>query len=158
MIDTYQARLATPFGVLGISTDEQFVTGIRFLPRATPTLPPRRNSLAHLACVQLNAYLDRADFAFELPIKLRGSAHQIKVWEALKAISPGSALTYGQLAARVGSAPLAIGQACGGNPLPVVIPCHRVVGARGLGGFMGGKHQDCLAIKRWLLEHEGYAA
>jgi methylated-DNA-[protein]-cysteine S-methyltransferase len=153
----FQARLATPFGVLGILADDRFVTGIRFLPRSTPTLAPRRNSVAHLACIQLNAYLDDPDFRFDLPLKLTGSAHQIKVWEALKTIPRGKALTYGELAARVGSVPRAIGGACGHNPIPVVIPCHRVVSAGGrLGGFMGGRDDDPLAIKRWLLLHEGY--
>lgn len=155
--DEYQARLATPFAVLGIRTDEQFVTGIRFLPRATPTLTPRKNSIAHLACVQLNAYLDDAAFQFDLPLKLSGTAHQIKVWEALKTIPHGQTLTYGELAVRTQSMPRAIGNACGRNPIPVVIPCHRVIAAGGLlGGFMGGREDDPLAIKRWLLTHEGY--
>ncbi|MBA2690806.1 MAG: methylated-DNA--[protein]-cysteine S-methyltransferase [Burkholderiales bacterium] len=153
-----EARLATPFGVLAIHADNNFVTGIEFLPKLTPVLPPRRNSLAHLACVQLNAYFDDANFSFDLPLKLVGSAHQIKVWEALKAIPRGQVLSYGELAARVASAPRAIGQACGRNPLPVVVPCHRVIAAGGaMGGFMGGRNAAPLAIKRWLLRHEGYA-
>ena len=156
-LDTYQARLSTPFAVLGIRTDDQFVTGIRFLPRATPTLAPRKNSIAHLACVQLNAYLNDPGFQFDLPLKLSGSAHQIRVWEALKSIPRGQTLTYGEVAARTLSMPRAIGNACGHNPIPVVIPCHRVIAAGGrLGGFMGGREADPLAIKRWLLTHEGY--
>ena len=153
----YQARLATLFGVLGIRTDDKFLTAIHFLPRSTPIFAPQKNSIAHLACVQLNAYLDDPDFAFDLPLKLTGTAHQIKVWEVLKTIPRSEALTYGELAARVLSAPRAIGGACGRNPLPLVIPCHRVVAAGGsLGGFMGGHGDDPLAIKRWLLSHEGY--
>lgn len=153
----HQARLATPFAVLGIHADDSFVTGIEFLPQSTPVLAPRKNSIAHLACVQLNAYLDDPDFRFDLPLKFSGTAHQIKVWEALKAIPRGTTLTYGELAARVGSVARAIGGACGRNPIPVVIPCHRVVAADGgLGGFMGGRDDDPLAIKRWLLRHEGY--
>lgn len=158
-VDNYQARLAAPFGVLGICADDKFITAIRFLPRSMPTLAPQKNSLAHLACVQLNAYLDDPDFQFDLPLKLTGSAHQIRVWESLKTIPRGQALTYGELAARVHSVPRAIGGACAHNPIPVVIPCHRVVSSGGgLGGFMGGREDDSLAVKRWLLHHEGYLA
>jgi methylated-DNA-[protein]-cysteine S-methyltransferase len=156
-MEEFQARLSTPFAVLGIHANDRFVTGITFLPQSTPILVPGKNTIAYLACVQLNAYLDNADFQFDLPIRFIGTAHQIKVWEALKSIPCGQALTYGELAARVRSAPRAIGQACGRNPIPVVIPCHRVISVdRGLGGFMGSRDNDSLAIKRWLLNHEGY--
>ena len=70
-------------------------------------------------------------------------------------IAPGLTQTYGELAAQIDSSPRAVGTACGKNPLPIVVPCHRVVAADGLGGFMGGKQNDPLAIKRWLLAHEG---
>ena len=60
------------------------------------------------------------------------------------------------MAASIASSPRAVGTACGRNPVPIVVPCHRIVAANGLGGFMGGKHADPLAIKRWLLTHEGY--
>jgi len=150
--------MATPFGALGIHTDERFVTKIEFLPPSTSILVPRKNSIAHLACVQLNAYLDNADFQFDLPTRFVGSARQIRVWEALKSIPRGEVITYGELARRVQSVPRAVGQACGKNPVPIVIPCHRVISANGkLGGFMGGTDNDPLAIKRWLLNHEGYS-
>ena len=155
----FQARLKAPFAVLGISTTDKFVTGIHFLPLSTPILVPQKNSIAYLACVQLNAYLNNADFQFDLPTRFAGSAHQIRVWEALKAIPSGKVLSYGELAIQVHSAPRAIGQACGKNPLPVVIPCHRVISASGkLGGFMGtDEDTGSLNIKRWLLTHEGYS-
>jgi methylated-DNA-[protein]-cysteine S-methyltransferase len=156
-IQEYQARLATPFAVLGIRSDERFVIGIEFLPLGTPVLAPRRNSIAHLACVQLNAYVDDPDYRFDLPLKLIGTQHQIRVWEALRAIPRGSAFTYGQLAERLGSAARAVGQACGRNPIAVVVPCHRVVAAGGqIGGFMGTTGMEQLGIKRWLLRHEHY--
>ena len=66
--------------------------------------------------------------------------------------------TYGDIAKRVRSIPRAVGGACGRNPLPLIIPCHRVVAAGGIGGFMGGRDDDPLAIKRWLLKHEGVLA
>lgn len=153
----FQACLKAPFAVLGISTNDKFVTGIDFLPLSTPILVPQKNSIAFLACVQLNAYLNNADFQFDLPIRFAGTAHQIKVWEALKTIPSGKVLSYGELATQVRSAPRAIGQACGKNPLPIIIPCHRVISASGgLGGFMGTADTEPLNIKRWLLTHEGY--
>ncbi|MES2353528.1 MAG: methylated-DNA--[protein]-cysteine S-methyltransferase [Pseudomonadota bacterium] len=152
-----QARLKAPFAVLGISTNDKFVTGIDFLPLSTPILMPPKNSIAYLACVQLDAYLNNANFQFDLPIRIAGTAHQIKVWEALKTIPSGKTLSYGELATQVRSAPRAVGQACGKNPIPVVIPCHRVISASGgLGGFMGTEDSEPLSIKRWLLKHESY--
>ena len=120
---------------------------------ATPKAP-KTNTIAHLASVQLMAYLDNPQCIFDLPFKLGGSKHQLDVWQAMQEIVPGSTLTYGQLAVQIASSPRAVGTACGKNPLPIVVPCHRVVAAGGLGGFMGGKQHHCLAIKRWLLAHE----
>ena len=154
----YQARIRTPFAVLGMRANDQFLTGIDFLPQGTPILTPRKNSIAHLACVQLQFYLEDPRFEFDLPVKLKGSVHQLRVWEALRRIPSGAVQTYGELARPLNSAAIAVGQACGANPIPIVVPCHRVVGARGgLGGFMGSGDGDPLDIKRWLLRHEGVA-
>ncbi len=152
-MERHQARLVTPFAVLGITTQADALTGIEFLPRSTPPLAPW-NSVAEEACRQLHAYLQDPHFAFRLPVRIEGTSHRKKVWAALSRIPPGQPLTYGELARRLGSAPRAVGQACAANPLPVLIPCHRVVGATGLGGFMGAGDGDPLAIKAWLLRHE----
>jgi methylated-DNA-[protein]-cysteine S-methyltransferase len=85
---------------------------------------------------------------------LEGTEHQRKVWQAMQAIPCGQTLTYGELATRIGSSAQAVGQACGSNPVPIVIPCHRVVGKTGLGGFMQHAEGESLDIKRWLLDHE----
>ena len=154
MHNDYTARLRAPFATLGIRTDARHVIGITFLPAEVAALTPKRNSLAHLACVQLSAYLDDPRFKFDLPVKFSGSMHQIKVWEALRNIPVGKTQTYGELAAAIGSSARAVGGACGSNPLPIVAPCHRIVAASGLGGFMGGSGDDTLSIKRWLLAHE----
>ncbi len=100
-------------------------------------------------------YLNDAKFCFDLPLRLSGSKHQLDVWQAMQTIPSGATMTYGAIAERVGSNARAVGTACGKNPLPIVVPCHRIVAANGLGGFMGGKRDDPLAIKRWLLTHEG---
>ena len=91
-------------------------------------------------------------------MRLAGSKHQLDVWQAMRDIDPGGTLTYGDIARIIGSNARAVGAACGKNPLPIFVPCHRIVAANGLGGFMGGRRDDPLAIKRWLLTHEGALA
>ena len=85
---------------------------------------------------------------------LSGTDFQRRVWQALSDIQPGAPLTYGQLAEKLGTAPRAVGGACGANPIPVIVPCHRVVSASGLGGFMRTRYLGPLNIKSWLLAHE----
>ena len=153
----FQACLRAPFGTVGISATDTHVTGIRYLSPVVPALAPKRNTIAFLACVQLQSYLDDPAFAFDLPLRLSGTHHQIAVWEAMMAIPAGETRTYGELAKAIGSSARAVGGACGANPIPLVVPCPRVVGAGGaLGGFMGAREEGFeLSIKRWLLAHEG---
>ncbi len=150
---TYQALFSAPFAVLGIRTARECLTGIDFLPPGTPLQPPCDAFTARV-CEQLAAYLADSRFAFDLPLSVLGTPFRQRVWQALCAIPPGEPLTYGELARRLDSAPRAVGQACGANPIPIVIPCHRVVAKDGLGGFMGHGSGDPLDIKRWLLRHE----
>jgi methylated-DNA-[protein]-cysteine S-methyltransferase len=152
---TYNAILIAPFGAIGICADDRAVTRIALLSGTHQALAPKKNSIAHLACVQLMHYLDNPAYVFDLPIRLSGSKHQLDVWEAMRAIPSGTTRTYGELAHDIRSNARAVGTACGHNPVPIVVPCHRVVAANGLGGFMGGKADDPMAIKRWLLTHEG---
>ena len=154
LLDKYDARLKTPFATLGIIASETHLLHVHFLPMAVTSKAPKTNTVAHLASVQLMRYIENPDFKFDLPLKLGGSKHQLDVWHAMQKIAPGKTQTYGELAEKLGSSPRAVGTACGLNPLPIVVPCHRVVAANGLGGFMGGKRNDPLAIKRWLLAHE----
>lgn len=155
-LEKYQARLRASHFTLGIRTDEKHITGIAILPPATPALAPAPDSLAYLACVQLSAYLENAKYKFDLPIRLSGSMHQLQVWEAMQRIPAGQVRTYGELADEVGSNARAVGTACGNNPVPIVVPCHRIVAVNGLGGFMGGTGDQTVSIKRWLLRHEAW--
>ena len=150
----YQAKLAAPFGVLGIRCEADALTGIEFLAPDIPPLSPR-NAFAQTVCEQLTAYFADPDFHFDLPLKLNGTAHQNKVWQAMCAIPRGQTRQYGELAVQLASSPRAVGQACGNNPIPIVIPCHRVVSKSGMGGFMHHSGGYALDIKRWLLAHEG---
>jgi methylated-DNA-[protein]-cysteine S-methyltransferase len=153
----FDACLCAPFATLGITTDDTHLTGVRFLAPGTPAKAPRRGSLAHLVCVQLQSYLDDGRFVFEVPLRLSGTHHRLAVWEAMQRIPAGRTRSYGDLAQELRSSARAIGGACGANPIPVIVPCHRIVGASGrIGGFMGAAAEGFeLGIKRWLLEHEG---
>jgi methylated-DNA-[protein]-cysteine S-methyltransferase len=103
------------------------------------------------ARLQLYAYFDRELIEFELRLAPRGTAFQQRVWQALRAIPYGQTRSYAELAANLGSAPRAVGQANAANPIPIIIPCHRVIAANGLGGYSGC---DGLSTKRALLELE----
>ena len=153
----FAACIRTPFATLGIEATDRHVTGIRFLSPSVPALMPKRDTIAHLACVQINAYLDNPRFRFDLPLRFAATHHRLAVWEAMQHIPPGETRTYGDIARELRSSARAVGGACGANPIPVVIPCHRVVGSGGdLGGFMGARAEGFeIGIKRWLLEHEG---
>ena len=149
----YQAKLAAPFGVLGICCEADALTGIEFL---APGVKPQSasNDFAQQVCKQLSAYFSNPDFHFNLPIKSCGTRHQNKVWQAMLNIPRGETCSYGELAAVLKSGAQAVGQACGANQIPIIIPCHRVVSKAGLGGFMRHASGASLDIKHWLLAHE----
>ena len=153
----FDACVRAPFATLGITTDGRHVTGLRFLAPGTPAKAPPRDTIAFLACVQLQSYLEDPTFVFDLPLKLAGTRHRLAVWEAMQRIPAGVTRSYGEVAGELGSSARAVGGACGANPVPVVVPCHRIIAARGrIGGFMGASDDGFeLGIKRWLLAHEG---
>ena len=142
---------------VAVRTRDERVTEICYLPPSAPLLAPR-SSLAERAARQLEAYRTDPDAAFDLPLLVEGTAFQRRLWSALCEIPRGKTVTYGELARRLGAPGLemgrAVGQACGDNRLPIVIPCHRVVAANGLGGFAHATGGYLLEAKRWLLAHE----
>lgn len=151
----YQAKLATPFAVLGIRIEEDWLTDIEYLPLDTPLLDPK-TPLAREVCNQLQTYLTDPAFVFDLSLHIGGTIHQRRVWRAIQDIPSGGTRSYGDIAMQLHSAPRAVGQACGANRLPIIIPCHRVIAkSGGLGGFMNASDGMPLNIKRWLLQHEG---
>lgn len=152
-MQSWSATFALPHTVLGIRIEDNALTRIEFLPLQTASVAPR-TALARRVIAQLRHYLIHPDFVFDLPLALRGSAHAERVWRILQQIAPGTVRTYGDIAREIGSSPRAVGQACGANPIPIVIPCHRVVSRSGLGGFMHRRDTGALNIKAWLLAHE----
>ncbi len=141
---------------VGVATRDERVIEIRYLPNSVSILSPR-NTLAEQAARQLEHYREDPDATFDLPMRIEGSALQRRVWDAMCAIPRGHTRTYGELAHELGADPRAIGQACGDNRVPIVIPCHRVVAADGIGGFGHSTGGYLLEAKRWLLAHEAPA-
>ena len=154
MLESFTAKLATPFAVLGIRTAGEMLAGIEYLPRGVATLAPT-NRLAAKVCRQLERYIDDPEFRFDLPFEFRGTAFQVRAWRAICAIPSGQTLTYLDVARQLKSAPRPVGGACGANRIPLVIPCHRVVASHGIGGFMHARGGQPIEIKKWLLRHEG---
>ena len=151
----YQAKLATPFSVLGIRTEGDWLTSIDYLPPDVSSLVPQ-NALAKEACRQLQGYLADPDYIFDLSLLIEGTPYQRRVWQSIQAIPSGETTSYAKIALQLHSSPRAVGRACGANRIPIVIPCHRVIAKNGgLGGFMNARDGHPLAIKRWLLHHEG---
>ena len=153
MPESFDARLPTPFAVLGIRTAGEMLTGIEYLPRGVATLAPT-NKLAAKACRQIERYLDDPEFRFDLPFEFIGTAFQQRVWQVIYSIPCSNTLTYLDIARQLKSAPRPVGGACGANRIPLVIPCHRVVASHGIGGFMNARGGAPIAIKQWLLRHE----
>lgn len=157
MSGDYQAVIPAPFGTLGIRTRGQRLTAIDFLPHDTP-LVSAQDPFAARVVEEIEAYLEDARHVFHLPVEAAGTPFQRRVWQALAGLPAGCVTTYGALAQALGSSARAVGQACGANPIPLVIPCHRVVARAGPGGFMNRTGGSALAIKAWLLRHERGAA
>lgn len=150
----YQAIVAAPGFALGIRCDEDEVGAIEYLAAQAAQAPSNRLSAETVR--QIESYLADPAFVFGLPLRPAGTFFQRRVWTEIARIPVGQTLTYGQVAKNIRNAPRAVGQACGRNPYPLVVPCHRVVASGGgLGGF--SQHGDgfMLDIKRWLLRHEG---
>lgn len=142
-----QLSFHSPLGALTLSEEAGAIVAVDwgFGRDQTPTTLLRR------ARDQMIAYFDGALRQFDLPLAPGGTPFRKRVWQALLEIPYGGTASYGALVARVGGSARAIGGANGANPLPILIPCHRVVGSTGLGGYSGG---DGLSTKRWLLALE----
>jgi methylated-DNA-[protein]-cysteine S-methyltransferase len=157
--ELFSAIVEAPFGAVGIRVDAGVVRELVYLPHDFEQKAPA-DKLSERSALQVERYLADPDFRFDLPLAEVGTAFQRRVWDTISAIPRGDVLTYGQVAKLIRSAPRAVGQACGANWFPLVIPCHRVTATGGLGGFSNNDDETGfhLNIKRWLLAHEGVAA
>jgi O-6-methylguanine DNA methyltransferase len=144
--------LETKIGWLEIETSNNILTNIGFLGNTGKDYPINFFQKPSFAYVQLEQYLSGLRNEFDLKIDFRsGTEWQSKVWREITAIPYGVTVTYGEIAENLGDKKMAraVANACGANPMPIVVPCHRVVAKSGLGGYAGG-----LKLKKWLLKHE----
>ena len=145
-----RCTIESPVGPLTVTAEDCAITAVDFGPGGGAI--PNAGLLAD-AAQQLAAYFAGARRDFDLPLSPQGTPFRLRVWAAMQAIPYGETRSYGDLARMLGTAPRAVGGACGANPIPLVIPCHRVTGSGGaLGGFSGGAGCD---TKRHLLALEG---
>jgi methylated-DNA-[protein]-cysteine S-methyltransferase len=142
-----QLSLHSPIGDLTLSEEDGAIVALEWGWGRDQTETP----LLLRARAQLHAYFDQERTAFDLPLSPAGSAYRKRVWLALCQIPYGETRSYGQIAEMAGGSARSIGQANGCNPIPIIIPCHRVLAANHLGGYSGG---EGLATKRWLLALE----
>lgn len=148
------AVLELPVGCVAVYSDHHAIEYIEFQPPGSVQLAPACAPARRFAA-QLQAYLEDARNGFDVPLADDvGSAHQRRVWQRLRAIPAGAAISYAELARDVGSGARAVANACRANWFPLVVPCHRVVAKSGLGGFAGHRDGWRLELKQWLLRHE----
>lgn len=138
----------SPLGILQIVSDGKHIIAINFVRKQRRSY---NNTLLRKCVVQLNQYFLGRRKKFTVPVKLVGTLWQKKVWQKLAVIPYGSVISYQDLAIALGrpKAARAVGQAVGKNPIPIIIPCHRIVALKGLGGYAGG-----IKRKIWLIKRE----
>jgi methylated-DNA-[protein]-cysteine S-methyltransferase len=146
-----QLSVPSPLGTLLLTQDDGILTGVAWSRDTGADDTPLLRETAR----QLDAYFAGRLHDFDLPMHLAGSSFQRSVWQAMLRIPYGETRSYGDLAAELSSAARAVGGACGRNPIPIIVPCHRILAAsRAIGGYSGGGGTDS---KRFLLALEGYA-
>lgn len=149
----YAAITLLPFGPMGVVCDEASVRALVFLPPEVAELAPA-SPLAARAVHALHHWLEQPEAPHALPLSPQGTLFQRRVWAAISAIPQGTTRRYGDIARDLGSAARAVGGACGANPFPLLVPCHRVVSGQGIGGFSGHTDGHLIHVKQWLLAHE----
>ncbi len=150
----YDVVMASPVGYLGICLQGDALRYIEFLgDKVEPQSAVKPAARTVVAAIR--DYFETGQYRHALDIRLEGTAFQRRVWQALRALPVGRVTTYGALAQKLGSSARAVGNACRRNPVPILVPCHRVVASTGLGGFAGDRDGHLVDIKRRLLAHEG---
>ena len=149
----YDAVIPAPFGRIGLRFTNGRLSEIDFLSMRTPLARPR-SAAARAVARALNNYFKHPQRSLRVPLALNGTEFQRRVWRALVRIPAGEVRQYGELAVALRSSPRAVGNACRANPIPIVVPCHRVVARGAVGGFMGHTAGKAVRLKQWLLTHE----
>lgn len=146
----------SPVGLLTIKAEDNCLTDIDlFLSRDVQGATSQAEPLIKNIEQQFHDYFTDPAHTFTLDYHLRGTPFQQRVWQEMLTIPSSQVKTYGEIATKLNSSPRAVGNACRANPLPILVPCHRVVSQSGMGGYAGETSGEQLDVKRWLLRHEG---
>jgi methylated-DNA-[protein]-cysteine S-methyltransferase len=148
------SEVLAPFGKIGLHWEADRLIRLELSPRATDPTRPAPAPAPQWLLAELRGYFRDPRHRIACRFDAAGTRFQQRVWDRIAAIAPGTTVTYGRIAEALHSSARAVGNACRANPVPLRIPCHRVVGAAGLGGFAGERGGELLDIKRWLLAHE----
>lgn len=151
----YDAVMKLPFAVIGLDFDDEVLVRVDYLESGISPMASTNKTIQYV-CNQINDYCTGTlkDSQFDVSIRISGTDFQIKVWSQLQKIAYGQVRTYGDLAKQLKTSPRAVGNACRANPVALLVPCHRVISASGMGGYSGETDGSMVAIKRWLLERE----
>ena len=150
----YDAVIDSPLGKLGIVIEGDRLLAIDFLSGSRKKKTPD-NATAREVVNQLKQYFKNPEWEFSIPLLPAKTAFGRRIRNALNNIPVGQVRSYGAVAKKLKTAPRAVGGACRANPVPIVVPCHRVVAEKGIGGFSGSTQGKEIMIKQWLLGHEG---
>ena len=140
-------------GRLSITSNGHQLTSVSYVDNNTP-LCATSNRFTKTIIGQLDNYFSSSDWAFTIPMKVYGTPFQQRLWKHLQTIPTGKTQTYQEVAQQLETSPRAVGGACRANPVPIIVPCHRVLAKSGLGGYDGDWGSGKVNIKQWLLNHE----
>ena len=152
--NSFDAVIETPVCRFGLQFDNGFLSSTEYLKKDYELYLPEAETVQVLIRQISDYFLDPAN-AFNIEIRPKGTDFQQRVWRQMQKIPAGQVKTYGEVAKILNSSPRAVGNACRANPMPLIIPCHRIVSSSGLGGFAGTRSGYFTEIKRQLLRHEG---
>lgn len=148
-----QMTFDAPFGQIMLHADGHSVQGIELFPELSTIVSHSSDILQQLE-QQLTSYFSAPKIIWTIPLDVKGTVFQQKVWRYMQAIPLGETRSYGEVAEVLNSSARAVGNACRANPFPIIVPCHRIVAKKGIGGFSGQRCGNQIAVKTWLLAHE----
>ena len=152
-IESFDYILRSPIGHLGLNISAKGIQRLFYIKTKQDSNIPAAGFGAKVH-QQIMEYFELQRTEFDLPIDIQGTAYQNRVWSEVAKIAYGESLTYGDIAKAINSGPRAVGNACRHNPIPIIIPCHRVVKKSGIGGYCGSVVGKEIQQKDWLLRHE----
>lgn len=150
----YDASVKTPFAHFALLLENDQLVKIDFISQTIKPIAAKSASAKNMV-QQIQQYFSGNSQTFKIELNMQGTVFQKSVWRELLKVRYGKVKTYGEVAARLKTSPRAVGNACRQNPVPLIVPCHRIVAASGIGGYSGTTSGPVHSIKFELLAHEG---